>query len=180
MRVQGESDARSSWWNWVLVLTTVALALVSFGLSWQNRKMAAELEKERQAAETFIHDRGVIEKLLNVLAAPDTVTVRLAGTGDAASASGVVKYNGKRGTMVYSAELPTLPGDKSYQMWLVPMNGVPIRAGLIGPGGQTLGNLWTAEVPINTVAKAFTVTIEPTGGKPEPTGPKVLLGELTH
>jgi anti-sigma-K factor RskA len=36
--------------------------------------------------------------------------------------------------------------------------------------------MWTAEVPANTPAKAFAVTIEPVGGAPQPTGPKVLLG----
>jgi len=31
-------------------------------------------------------------------------------------------------------------------------------------------------VPANTRAKAFAVTVEPLGGTPQPTGPKVLLG----
>jgi len=31
-------------------------------------------------------------------------------------------------------------------------------------------------VPLNSEAKAFAVTIEPAGGVPQPTGPKVLLG----
>jgi len=154
----------------------VALALVSFGLSWQNRRMAAELQKERQAADTLIRDREQIEKLVGVLAAPDTVTVKLAGVGDAANTSGLVKFNPKTGMVLYAAELPKLPADKSYQMWLVPANGAPINAGLLGAGGHAWGNLWTAEVPLNTQAKAFAVTIEPAGGMPQPTGPKVLLG----
>jgi anti-sigma-K factor RskA len=175
-KAKAESNAKSSWWNWVLVPAAVALALVSFGLSWQNRRIAAELQREHRAAEAFEHDREQIEKLVSMLAAPDTVTVKLAGTGDAARASGVVKYNGKMGLMVYSVELPALPSDKSYQLWLVPAKGTPMSAGLIGPGGHSWGNLWTAEVPMNTEAKAFAVTIEPVGGVTQPTGPKVLLG----
>jgi anti-sigma-K factor RskA len=166
----------SSWWNWVLVPAALALALVSFALSWQNRRIAAELQKERQAAEAMVHDREQIEKLVGVLASPDTVTVKLAGTSDAANASGVVKFNAKIGIVLYSADLPALPKDKSYQMWLVPTNGAPISAGLLGPGGHSWGSMWTAEVPANTPAKAFAVTIEPVGGAPQPTGPKVLLG----
>ena len=169
-------DAKSSWWNWVLVPAAVGLAVVSFALSWQNRRIATELQKERQAAETLIHDREQIEKLVSVLASPDTVTVKLAGTGDPASTSGLVKYNGKTGIVLYAAELPALPADKSYQMWLVPANGAPISAGLLGPGGHAWGSMWTAEVPANTQAKAFAVTIEPVGGMPQPTGQKVLLG----
>ncbi len=168
--------ARGSWWNWALATAAVALALVSFGLSWQNRRIATELQKEHQAAETLIHDRERIENLVGVLAAPDTVTVKLAGTSDAANGTGLVKFNAKTGVVLYAADLPELPADKSYQMWLVPANGAPISAGLLGPGGHEWGNMWTGEVPPNTQPKAFAVTIEPVGGMPQPTGPKVLLG----
>jgi anti-sigma factor RsiW len=171
-----KADSGSGWWNWVLVPAALALALVSFALSWQNRRIASELQRERKAAEAMIRDREQIEKLVGVLAAPDTVTVKLAGTSDAANASGVVKFNAKAGIVLYSADLPTLPKDKSYQMWLVPVNGAPISAGLLGPGGHAWGSMWTADVPANTPAKAFAVTIESVGGAPQPTGPKVLLG----
>ena len=166
------------WWKWVLVPVAVALAVVSFALSWQNRRITAELDREHKAAEALIHDRERIEKLVGVLAAPDTVTVKLAGVGYAANSGGLVKFNAKEGIVLYTAELPELPASKSYQMWLVPANGAPISAGLIGPGGNAWGNMWTAEVAANTQAKAFAVTVEPVGGMPQPTGPKVLLGAM--
>jgi len=169
-------DTKRNWWNWVLVPAAVALALVSFALSWQNRRIAAELQKERKAAESMIRDRQQVEKMVGVLAAADTVTVKLAGTGDEGTASGLVKFNAKAGIVMYAADLPALPADKSYQMWLVPASGTPISAGLLGPGGHAWGNMWTGEVPVNTQVKAFAVTIEPVGGMAKPTGPKVLLG----
>jgi anti-sigma-K factor RskA len=172
------SQDGGSWWNWALVAAAVALALVSLGLSWQNRRIAAELARQRKAAESMIHDREQIEKLVSTLAAPDTMTVKLAGTENAASASGMVKFNAKSGVVLYSADLPALPPGKSYQMWLVPVSGAPISAGLLGPGGQAWGNLWTAQVPQNVQGKAFAVTVEPVGGLAQPSGPKVLLGAI--
>jgi anti-sigma-K factor RskA len=166
------------WWNWVLVTAAVALALVSFGLSWQNRRIAGELEKQRKAAEAMIHDREQIEELVGTLASADTVTVKLASTDNGSKSSGVVKFNAKAGVVLYWADLPALPADKSYQMWLVPANGAPISAGLLGPGGQAWGRLWTGQVPQNTEPKAFAVTVEPVGGLAQPTGPKVLLGAI--
>ena len=171
-------ENKKNWWTWVLVPAAVALALVSIGLSWQNRRIAAELERQRQAALSMIHERQEIEKLVGVLAAPDTVTVKLAAVEGTPNVSGLVKFNSKAGVVLYEAKLPALPADKSYQMWLVPENGAPINAGLLGPGGHAWGNLWSAEVPANTQAKAFAVTVEPVGGMPQPTGPKVLLGAM--
>jgi len=170
--------ARVGWLNWVLVAAAVALALVSFGLSLQNRRITAELEKQKNVADSMIRERERVEKLVGALAAPDTLTVKLAGTENAANASGTVKFNAKSGVVLYTADLPALPPEKSYQVWLVPANGAPISAGLIGPGGKAWGGLWTGQVPANVQAKVFAVTIEPVGGLTQPSGPKVLLGAI--
>lgn len=177
---ESKSEARSGWLNWVLVVAAIALGLISFALSWQNRRIAAELHRERKAAESLIRDRQQIEKFVGVLAAADTVTIQMSATRDGSkgSSSGVVKFNTKAGVVLYSADLPALPRDKSYQMWLVPTNGAPISVGLLGPGGRAWGSMWTGEVPANTQAKAFAVTIEPVGGAAQPTGTKVLVGSV--
>lgn len=176
--IHTERKTRIPWWMWALSAAALVLALVSFALSWQNRRIAGELQEERQAAERLIHDREQIEKYVGVLAAPDTITVKLAGTGETVNMSGTVKFNAKAGVVLYAADLPKLPAGKSYQMWLVPANGAAISAGLLGPGGRAWGRMWTGEVPANTAAKAFAVTVEPVGGVAQPTGPKVLVGAM--
>jgi anti-sigma-K factor RskA len=168
----------NEWLNWLLVAAAITLAVVSVGLSLENRRITAELDKQRKAAEAMIRDHDQIEKLVTALASPDTITVKLNGPDTTTNSTGVVKYSPKEGVVLYSADLPALPPDKSYQMWLVPANGAPISAGILGPGGKPWGNLWTAQVPANTQPKAFAVTIEPVGGMPQPTGPKVLLGVI--
>jgi len=175
---QSAEKKKISWWTWALSAAALILALVSFGLSWQNRRIAGELTKERQAAERMVQDREQIEKYVGVLAAPDTITVKLAGTGETKKMSGTVKFNAKAGVVLYAADLPKLPAHKSYQMWLVPTDGAPISVGLLGPGGRAWGNMWTGDVPANTAAKAFAVTVEPVGGVAQPTGPRVLVGAM--
>jgi anti-sigma-K factor RskA len=165
----------NAWWNWVMIPTAVALALVSLALSWQNRKVSQALEKQRQAMQALLHDREETEKLVGVFAASDTLTVKLAPAAGTIGA-GVVKYNGRMGMVVYSAQLPAAPGGKSYQMWLVPASGAPISAGVMEKGGRAVGPVWIAEVPANTEAKAFAITVEAAGGAPQPRGPKVLVG----
>ena len=179
----GESDTgeyvsnhRSSHWlNWVVVPAAVALAAVSLALSWQNRNVSQALEKQRQATKALLHEQEETNKLVSVLAAGDTMTVRLTAAGETVG-TGVVKYNGRMGMVVYSAQLPAAPTGKCYQMWLVPAKGAPINAGMMEKGGHAMGPVWMAEVPANTEAKAFAITLEPAGGVPQPTGPKILVG----
>jgi hypothetical protein len=164
------------WLTWVLVPAAIALALLSFALSWQYRKLAAQLQNLEHLAHAYTEEREQTEKLLSVLASPDTLTVKLAGTSEAPNASGVVKYNGPTGTVMSSANLPPLATGKVYQLWLIPVNGAPVSAGVFGMSDDGHGRMATAEVPANKEVKAFTVTIEPAGGVAQPTGPNVLLG----
>ena len=176
VQVRLQKADKVPWRNWLLVAITVGLALVCLGLLWQNWKLSAELAKERQATGTLLGDHKEIEKLVNFLAAADTLTVKLAGTGGGTSGGGAVKYNARLGIMVYTAQLPTLPAGKNYQMWLVPIKGEPISEGVLRPEVRAWGNLWTAAVPTGAQAKEFLVTIESAGGVSHPTGPTVLKG----
>jgi hypothetical protein len=173
--VTGDRRKRN-WWNWVLVPVAAALALVSLGLWRENERLAREVREARLVAARLQQERVRVERLVHVLAAPETITVKLAGTADTAQSSGIVKYNERTGTVIYTAELPGLPPDKVYQMWLVPVNGAPISAGVFSQAEPGKAQVWSAEVPPNTEPKSFAVTIEPAGGVPQPTGPKVLLG----
>ena len=166
------TDARKrSWWNWVLAPVAAALALVSLGLWRENQRLVREVREVRLEAVRLQQERVRVERLVNVLAAPETITVKLAGTETAAQSSGVVKYNPRSGTVIYTAELPPLPADKVYQMWLVPTIGAPISAGTFSQAESGKTQVWSAQVPANSEPKAFAGTIEPAGGVPQPTGP---------
>ena len=167
---------RASWWNWVLVPATVLLALLSLSLWRQNVRLYSELRTAQQTAAEFEKERVHVEKLIHVLSSPQTITVKLAGTPDGPANSGVVRYDSASGLIVYTADLPALPTDKVYQIWLVPTEGAPISAGTFLPPGPGQSHMFTGEISGNAHAKAFAVTIEPSGGVPQPTGPKVLLG----
>jgi anti-sigma-K factor RskA len=78
------------------------------------------------------------------------------------------------GLVVYSGQIAPAPADKSYQLWLVPSSGQPIDAGLVSANQDNGAVL--VRLQSGLVAKAFAVTLEPLGGRPQPTGPKVLVG----
>jgi len=168
--------ARIGWWSWGLA-AAAALLLVMAGVELrESQRLSKELEAANHKIVDLTKERQRTEMLMDVLAAPDTLSVKLAGTPEAEKATGIVRYNARKGMVLYTAVLPSLPAGKIYQMWLVPVAGAPISAGIFAPGAHGTRQLWTAEVPLNSEAKAFAVTIEPAGGVPQPTGPKVLLG----
>ena len=164
------------WWNWILLPATAALAVFCFALWQQNRQLSKKLGESRREVANLENQRLRVKGLVNVLASPETITVKLAGTENESLASGVVRYNLRLGVVAYKAELPPPPKDKIYQMWLVPQDGAAISAGVFAQGSPGEDVVWTAQVPPNTHPKAFAVTLEPAGGMPQPTGPKVLVG----
>ena len=80
--------------------------------------------------------------------------------------------------LVYNGRLAPVASDKSYQLWLVPMNGAPISAGVFNPVSGEMNSMMV-KVPAGIAAKAFAVTLEPAGGMPGPTGPMILVGPVS-
>jgi anti-sigma-K factor RskA len=113
-----------------------------------------------------------------LLGTPGTMRVGLEQQAGWPSGRAAVLYNAKMGMVTCAGWLPAPPADKSYQLWLVPMQGAPV------PLRVFTGGEWnepvTAHVPPGMAAKAFAVTVEPKGGMPWPTGPKVLVGGVSQ
>jgi anti-sigma-K factor RskA len=162
-------------WTMAWVAAAAVLA-VATGLLWyQNAKDAEKIQqalKDAEATELKIQNA---QKLIAILQAPDSVMISMA-SADSTQVTGKVCYNARLGKLACSTHLPSAPSDKSYQLWLVPTAGDPLSAGLIAPNMISTDDMWMADVKAGTSAKAFAVTLEPAGGVPQPTGPKVLVG----
>jgi hypothetical protein len=138
------------WWNWILLPATAALAVFCFALWQQNLQLSKKLEESRREVANLENQRLRVKGLVNVLALPETITVKLAGTDNESLGSGVVRYNLRLGVVAYKAELPQPPKGKISQMWLVPQDGAAISAGVFTQGSPGEDVVWTAQVPPNT------------------------------
>ena len=145
-----EVKTGARWWNWILLPATAALAVMSFALWQQNRQLSSDLGQARRVVANLETERLRVKGLVNVLASPETITVKLQGETNQGPATGVVRYNRHLGVVAYQAELPPPPQDKVYQMWLVPQDGPPISAGVFLQGSPVEDVVWTAQVPANT------------------------------
>lgn len=64
---------------------------------------------------------------------------------------------------------------RAYQLWFVPADGEPVSAGIFDVSDGVRVELSSNRMPKAT--RAVTVTLEPAGGSPVPTGPAVLHGD---
>jgi anti-sigma-K factor RskA len=105
---------------------------------------------------------------------PGTRRVALMPMPGMGNGHGGVLYNEKMGMVACAGWLPPPPAGKTYQLWLVPMQGKPMPLHTFGSGE------WTQPMSMHIApgmeAKTFAVTEEPEGGMPWPTGPKILAG----
>lgn len=90
--------------------------------------------------------------------------VNLEPMKDSLRASAIVYWNGKDGEVYFMGRLPAPPPGKQYQLWAM-VDNKPVDLGVLGV--QPNGVL----EPMKAIpgAQAFAVTLEPMGGKPQPT-----------
>jgi anti-sigma-K factor RskA len=169
------TEVRTRWWAAILVPALGALAIGTIVLWMQNERLNQDLAGMQNSIALQQKEVDKATKMVDLIGSSDTVKVNLAAQPGMPKGAALVMYNMKTKTLMYDGELEAPPAGKSYQLWVVPTNGAPISAGVFQPvPGQT--DHWMMDMPEGLVPKAFAVTIEPAGGMPQPTGPKVLIG----
>jgi anti-sigma-K factor RskA len=107
---------------------------------------------------------------------PPRAIVGLTGTEVAPQASGVLVLtaDGRQATLVVEG-LPPLTAGQQYQLWLIE-NGERSDGGVFSVDAAGYHTMPVMPPRPITGYSAFGVTIEPAGGSPGPTGPRVLGG----
>jgi anti-sigma-K factor RskA len=169
------------WWAALLPVAT-AFALATVLLWLHNEQLNRQLAELRNTLTQQKQELAETRHQADLIAARETLVVPLwaqKGTPEShAEGHARVLYNAKEGMMTYDGWLPSAPADKSYQLWLVPMNGAPISAGVFNPKNGEMSHMMM-KLPAGVTAKEFAVSLEPAGGMPHPTGPMVLVGPIS-
>jgi anti-sigma-K factor RskA len=152
-----------------------ALAAVIWMKDLRDSRQIADLQSQLAVAQSrSIQIARAAEDTDNLLGMPGTMRVSLAQQPGGPSGRAGVLYNAQMGMVMFAAQVAPAPTGKSYQLWMVPASGAPMSLGVFSTTDPTMA--MSAHVPPGLVAKAFAVTLEPAGGMPQPTGPKVLVG----
>lgn len=169
---------RFAWLTPALAVATLVFAALD-GWLWSRNIAAARqidgLQSQLALAQTQSREIAHVSADADeMLGAPGTMHVALAQQpGEPQGRAGVL-YNAHMGMAMCVGQLPPPPAGKTYQLWLVPMQGKPMSLGVYSGSERTMEMM--AHVAPGTAAKAFAFTVEPLGGMPQPTGPKVLVG----
>ncbi len=99
--------------------------------------------------------------------------IRNSGPSQALSGNMYVNTSGRMGMLVVN-ELPKLPNDRLYQVWLISWNGTVTGGGTFTNDANGRGQIVLESDQPLFAYKSLAVTIEPGPGSQEPTGPQVF------
>jgi anti-sigma-K factor RskA len=126
---------------------------------------------------TLRADADIGRRTAFILAATDLRRVELGGQAPAADASARAFWSPARGVIFAGTRLPALPQDRVYQLWMV-TESAPVSVGLLTPDAEGRSIAVAPAPAVTGRVVALAVTLEPAGGVPAPTGPKILVGLL--
>lgn len=116
-------------------------------------------------------------ELATLLRLPNAKAISLPGTEHAKQAVGMVLYDDRaQKVWFYSVNLPECPIGTTYQLWAIQEK--PISVGLFRVSGGMSTVLLTKPLASVDSATHFSVSLEPRGGRPEPTGQLFLESQL--
>ena len=142
----------------------------------QVSNLMAEVARSQAEMMTLRKKLAELEDVTELIASPATQFINLSGVNPHRQAFGKVVIDPIHGSaVVYVYRLPEPPDCMEYQLWVI-REGKATSAGVfkVGKDGSTVLKLH--DFPDHETIASFSVTMEPTGGKPAPTGMMYLTG----
>jgi anti-sigma-K factor RskA len=110
-----------------------------------------------------------------LLRQPNAKVITLTGSDMAKQATALILYDSRtQKGWLYSVKLPECPRGTAYQVWAV--EDKPVSLGTFHVDAGQTAHLLVKRLPTFDKARAFAVSLEPSGGRPQPTGAIYLFG----
>jgi len=147
----------------------------------EAKELLVQREAELEETRVQLSQRGGArtvgtpqDELAALLRIPNVKAVSLTGSDMAKRAAGFLLYDSyTQKVWLYSVNLPECPSGTTYQLWAI--HEKPMSIGTFHMDAGETAHLLVKKVPSFTDAKTFAVSLEPSGGRPQPTGPMYLL-----
>jgi len=176
-----KASPRRSWWGALGWAAAAAVAIFALSLWRENAALKAELRQDllawRASASQQELELGQARDVVATLTASDAMRVTLVSAKTPPQPQGKAFYLRNRSSLVFLANnMPPLPPQKAYELWLIPTTGAPIPAGLFKPDERGSASVVNPPLPAGAEAKAFAITVENEAGSPAPTTPILMMG----
>ncbi len=168
-------EAFSSQWSMALsaisVFVMIGVSLWAFNLQKKTIDLQVRLDMLQE-------DKKKQYQVSAFLTSPEMRRILLKGEAKAIQATGTILVQPEEIRAILIVQnLPQLPEDRAYQLWLV-RNNQRENGGVFRVDSSGMGLIiLTAPSPLSTY-HAFGITEEPSGGSPGPTSPRLLGGKF--
>jgi anti-sigma-K factor RskA len=168
---------RRSWWGWLGWAATAAVIVFAASLWKENSALRQSLASASAQTAQATRELDDIRRIAAPIIAPDAQRVTLVGMKTPPQPQGKAFYLRNRSNLVFVANnMPALPPQKAYELWLIPMQGAPVPAGMFKPDVHGSATVVNPPLPAGMEAKAFAITVENEAGATTPTMPIVMMG----
>ncbi len=147
----------------------------------ETKDLLAQREIELEETRVQLSQRGggravgtPQDEFAALLRSPNVTAVSLTGSDMAKRAAGFLLYDARtQHVWIYTMNLPENPTGTIYQLWAI--YDKPVSIGTFQMDRGETARLLMKKIPGFVDAKTFAVSLEPSGGRPQPTGPMYLL-----
>ena len=174
-RAPKSAPSRSSW-NFLPWLAAALLLVAGFFWKQSDRlaQRVAELQDETAQQQAQL-ERA--REVVSTLTSTDALRVTLVAAKAPPQPQGKAIYVRDRSSLIFLASnMPALPPQKIYELWLIPATGSPIPAGVFKPDARGSATVVEPPLPAGVEAKTFAITVEPEQGSSTPTMPILMMG----
>ena len=168
---------RLAWCGWLGWAATAAVLVFALSLWRENLTLQSTLASAGFQAAESARQLDELRKIAAPIIEPEAQRVTLVAAKAPPQPQGKAFYLKNRSSLVFLANnMPALPPQKAYELWLIPTNGDPIPAGVFKPDSHGSATVVNPPLPAGAEAKAFAITVENEAGSPKPTSPVLMMG----
>jgi len=175
------TTAAGSWYGWLGWIAAGLVLVVGLLLNRSQISYIAALRGKVTALEgkTAAQDAELqrVRDEFAAFAGPDAKPVTLVVANNHPQPQGKAVYVQSSGKLLFVASnLPALPDDRAYELWLLPSEGAPVPAGVFHPDAKGGGVVLNPPLTAGVSAKGFAITVEPKEGSAAPTTKPMMVG----
>jgi anti-sigma-K factor RskA len=168
---------RRPWWGWLGWAATAAVIVFAASLWKENVSLREGLATASSQATRNARELEDLRRIAAPIIEPEAQRITLVSVKTPPQPQGKAFYLRNRSSLVFVANnMPALPPQKAYELWLIPAQGAPIPAGVFKPDAHGSATVVNPPLPAGTEAKAFAITVENEAGATSPTMPIIMMG----